>query len=67
MIGKVPSWIKAELESLGWKCSESEADGRYTVMATFGEMSIVSSGTNAQLVWNAVYQDALRHSGKQGA
>jgi hypothetical protein len=62
MSGKAHPELKADLESLGWKCSESESDGRYTVMATLGESTIVSSGTNRQLVWNAVYRDAIRYS-----
>jgi len=67
MSGLLQEQMRQDLESLGWECEESHADGRWTTMLRRDGTSIVSTGVDRQLVWNAAYRDALRRSGKQGA
>lgn len=58
--------MRQDLESLGWECNESHTDGHWTTIVRRGVMSIVSTGSDRRMAWNAAYRDALRHSGKQG-
>jgi len=62
MTGTNHQQVRAELAALGWQCHETEADGQWTVHVMKGERSIVSSGCDRELIWRAVFQDALRSS-----
>jgi hypothetical protein len=64
MSSKMQEQMQADFESLGWKCQESELDGRWTTTLIHKETSIVSSGTDRQILWNAAHRNALKHSGQ---
>ena len=60
MIDKHLDELRTELEALGWHCHESHTDGRWTIHLIKGERSLVSSGSDRRLIWQAVYLDAIR-------
>ncbi len=66
MSGLLQEQMALDLKSLGWECQESESGGHWTTTLRRGEASIVSTGSDRKLVWNAAYRDALRLCG-QGA
>jgi hypothetical protein len=65
--GKSTDQLKADLESLGWECREHGIVGDWTVTVSKGGKSIVNTGTDRKLAWNAAYRDAIRYSAKDGA
>lgn len=62
MSGKSPEHLRSDLESLGWNCHEVLRESDWHVTVVLDDRSIVSIGRHRQLVWNAAYRDAIKHS-----
>ncbi len=62
MSGQIQEQMRRDLEALGWECHEEHSDGHWTTTVRKRETSIVSTGVDRKLVWNAAYRDTLRRT-----
>ncbi len=60
MSSKIREQMQLDLESMGWKCEKHGIAGDWTVVVSKDGRSIVSTGIDLQLVWNAAYREALK-------
>jgi hypothetical protein len=60
MTGIIREQMRLDLESLGWKCEEHGATDDWTVVVSKDGRSIISTGIDRQLVWNAAYREVLK-------